>query len=132
MEGASSERASQRLLRAPRVNPKDQESRDHRGNQRLVLALSLSLPPQACRPRGCQFLQCRGTALGQMVLRQILLHGAAYVMPEPRMLITNAYERFDQNGDLTDEETPQRLRRFLEALHEWTGQLDRAGLIEKV
>jgi hypothetical protein len=27
MEGASSERASQRPLRAPRVNPKDQESR---------------------------------------------------------------------------------------------------------
>jgi chromate reductase len=73
-----------------------------------------------------------GTALGQMVLRQILLHGPAYVMPEPRMLITNAYERFDQNGDLTDEETPQRLRCFLEALYEWTGQLDRAGLIEKV
>ena len=40
MEGASSERASQRLLRAPRVNPKDQESRDHRGNQRLVARAS--------------------------------------------------------------------------------------------
>jgi chromate reductase len=28
-----------------------------------------------------------GTARGQMVLRQILLHGPAYVMPEPHMMI---------------------------------------------
>ena len=68
-----------------------------------------------------------GTVLGQMVLRQILLHGPAYVMPEPRMLISNAYQRFDENGDLTDEETRQRLRRFLEALREWSASLARAG-----
>jgi chromate reductase, NAD(P)H dehydrogenase (quinone) len=67
-----------------------------------------------------------GTARGQMVLRQILLHGPAYVMPEPRMLIPNAYQRFDENGDLTDRETRQRLRRFLEALREWNASLDRA------
>ena len=72
-----------------------------------------------------------GTARGQMVLRQILLHGPAYVMPEPRMLIPNAYQRFDENGDLTDRETRQRLRRFLEALREWNASLDRAGLLEQ-
>ncbi len=70
------------------------------------------------------------TVLGQMVLRQIHLHGPAYVMPEPRMLIPNAYQRFDENGDLTDRETSQRLRRFLEALREWSASLDRAGLLE--
>ena len=72
-----------------------------------------------------------GTARGQMVLRQILLHGPAYVMPEPQMMVPNSYERFDENGDLTDEETRQRLKRFIEALHEWTERLNRAGLIEK-
>ena len=66
-----------------------------------------------------------------MVLRQILLHGPAYVMPEPRMLISNAYQRFDENGDLTDKETRQRLRRILEALREWSASLDRAGLLEQ-
>ena len=71
-----------------------------------------------------------GTVLGQMVLRQILLHGPAYVMPEPQMLISNAYQRFDENGDLTDEETRQRLRRFLEALREWSASLASAGLLE--
>ena len=61
-----------------------------------------------------------GTARGQMVLRQILLHAPAYVMPEPQMLISNARERFDENGDLTDEQTRERMRRFIVALVEWT------------
>ncbi len=64
-----------------------------------------------------------GTARGQMVLRQILLHAPAYTMPEPQMLIPNAYERFDENGDLVDEETRERMRRFLQALVEWTERL---------
>jgi len=47
------------------------------------------------------------------------------------MMIPNSYERFDENGDLTDEETRQRLRQFIEALYEWTKRLERAGLAEK-
>jgi chromate reductase, NAD(P)H dehydrogenase (quinone) len=62
-----------------------------------------------------------GTARGQMVLRQILLHAPAYVMPEPQMLIPFALERFDeQTGDLVDERTRERMNRFLEELVEWT------------
>ncbi len=64
-----------------------------------------------------------GTARGQMVQRQILLHAPAYTMPEPHMLIPNARERFDENGDLTDEETRERMRRFLVALVRWTKQM---------
>ena len=67
-----------------------------------------------------------GTAArGQIVLRQILLHAPAYVMPEPQMLISNARERFDENGDLTDERTRERMRRFLVALVEWTERFKR-------
>ncbi len=62
-----------------------------------------------------------GTARGQMVLRQILLHAPAYVMPEPQMLIPYSREKFDvETGDLTDEQTRERMRRFLDALVEWT------------
>lgn len=64
-----------------------------------------------------------GTARGQMVLRQILLHAPAYTMPEPQMLIPNARQRFDENGDLTDEETRERMRRFLAALVKWAEQM---------
>jgi hypothetical protein len=60
-----------------------------------------------------------------MVLRQILLHAPAYVMPEPQMLISRSRQRFDESGDLIDEETRQRLRRFLVALVEWTERFER-------
>ena len=40
-------------------------------------------------------------------------------MPDPQMLISNTRERFDENGDLTDEQTRERMRRFLGALVEW-------------
>jgi NAD(P)H-dependent FMN reductase len=60
-----------------------------------------------------------------MVLRQILLHPPAYVMPEPQMLIPFSREKFDpQTGDLTDEETRERLARFLTALGEWSSRFE--------
>src|SRR5919107_1690830 len=66
-----------------------------------------------------------GTVRGQMVLRQILLHPPAYVLPEPQMLIPFSRQKFDpQTGDLVDEETRDRLRRFLEALVEWSGRFE--------
>jgi len=62
-----------------------------------------------------------GTARGQMVLRQILLHPPAYVMPEPQILIPFSRQKFDpETDDLVDKETRERLRRFLSALAEWT------------
>src|ERR687893_1990396 len=66
-----------------------------------------------------------GTVRGQMVLRQILLHPPAYVMPEPQLLIPFSRQKFDaQTGDLLDEETRERLRRFLSALAEWAGRFE--------
>jgi chromate reductase len=66
-----------------------------------------------------------GTARGQMVMRQILLHPPAYVMPEPQMLIPFSGQKFDgETGDLVDEETRERLRRFLMALAEWSQRFD--------
>ena len=67
-----------------------------------------------------------GTARGQMVLRQILLHPPAYVMPDPQMLIPFSRQKFDpQTGDLVDEETRERLRRFLSALAEWAHRFEK-------
>jgi len=68
-----------------------------------------------------------GTARGQIVLRQILLHAPAYVMPEPQMLISRSRQRFDEKGDLIDEETRRRLRRFLAALVEWIGRFEHSA-----
>ncbi len=42
-------------------------------------------------------------------------------MPEPQLLIPFSKQKFDaQTGDLVDEETRERLRRFLSALAEWS------------
>jgi chromate reductase, NAD(P)H dehydrogenase (quinone) len=66
-----------------------------------------------------------GTARGQVVLRLILLHPPAYVMPEPQMLISFSCQKFDPDtGDLVDEETCKRLRCFLSALAEWTHRFE--------
>ncbi len=48
------------------------------------------------------------------------MHAPAYVMLEPQMLIPFSRHKFDENGGLVDEETRERLRRFLSALAEWT------------
>jgi hypothetical protein len=61
--------------------------------------------------------------LTKQALGQILLHAPAYVMPEPQMLIPNAREKSDENGDLTDEETRERMHRFLTTLAEWTERM---------
>ena len=46
-------------------------------------------------------------------------------MPEPQMLIPFSRQKFDaETGNLVDEETRERLRRFLEALAEWTGRFE--------
>jgi hypothetical protein len=53
------------------------------------------------------------------------LHPPAYVMPEPQMLIPFSRQKFDaETGDLVDEETRERLRRFLSALVEWTRRFE--------
>jgi len=90
----------------------------------LVTALDWALrPPSPVKHKPVGIIGASpsgaGTARGQMVLRQILLHAPAYVMPEPQMLVGNARQRFDESGNLTDGETRQRLERFILALREW-------------
>lgn len=90
----------------------------------LVTALDWALrPPSPVKHKPVGIIGASpsgaGTTRGQMVLRQILLHAPAYVMPEPQMLVGNARQRFDESGNLIDGETRQRLERFILALREW-------------
>jgi len=57
---------------------------------------------------------------------ELLLHPPAYVMSEPQMLIPfSRRQKFDaETGDLVDERTRERLRRFLMALAAWTQRLE--------
>ena len=94
----------------------------------LVTALDWALrPPTPLRHKPVGIIGASpgatGTARSQMILRQILLHAPAYVMPEPQILVGSARQRFDEESNLTDEETRERLERFVVALREWSRRM---------
>ena len=94
----------------------------------LVTALDWALrPPTPLRHKPVGIIGASpgasGTARSQMILRQILLHAPAYVMPEPQILVGSARQRFDEEGNLADEETRERLERFVIALREWSRRM---------
>ena len=62
-----------------------------------------------------------GTARAQLQLRQTFVYTQTPVMPPPpEVLVAHAQEKFDAEGNLTDEDTRARIRRLLEALVAWT------------
>jgi len=64
-----------------------------------------------------------GTVRAQLHLRQILTASNTYVMLKPELLITRASEKFDSDGQLTDETTREQLQTLLAALVAWTRRL---------
>lgn len=61
-----------------------------------------------------------GTARAQMVLRQVLTHIGALVMPKPEVMVAKAQEAFDKEGRLVNETTRGFLKDLLVALADWT------------
>ena len=61
-----------------------------------------------------------GTTRAQLQLRQTFVYTQTPVMPPPpEVLVAHAQEKFDAEGQLTDEDTRARIRRLLEALVTW-------------
>jgi chromate reductase len=60
-----------------------------------------------------------GTARSQYQLRQTLQSQEAIVMPRPEIFVGTAHEKFDTEGNLTDEATLKRLGKWLKAFAEW-------------
>jgi len=61
-----------------------------------------------------------GSARAQYHLRQSFIFLNMYPLNRPEVMISNASDKFDQQGNLTDEPTRKRIRKLLEALAEWT------------
>lgn len=61
-----------------------------------------------------------GTARGQSQLRQAFEFTNSFCMPQPEILVFRAHEKFDASGELTDAKTAEFLRKYLEALRDWT------------
>ncbi|MBA3322488.1 MAG: NAD(P)H-dependent oxidoreductase [Pyrinomonadaceae bacterium] len=64
-----------------------------------------------------------GTARAQYHLRQVLLSLDMHALNRPEIMIGNAAERFNEQGELTDEKTKELIRRLLQNLVAWTRQI---------
>ena len=60
-----------------------------------------------------------GTARSQDQLRQSLKAMNTFCMPQPELLVFRAGDKFDADGNLTDEATIKFLARFLSAFEAW-------------
>ncbi|MDB5429609.1 MAG: hypothetical protein JWP35_725 [Caulobacter sp.] len=60
-----------------------------------------------------------GSARGQSQLRQAFEFTNSYCMPQPEILVFRAHEKFDADGNLTDDATRTFLRKYMEALGVW-------------
>ena len=66
-----------------------------------------------------------GTARAQYHLRQVMVFLNMFPVNQPEVMIANAAERFDAEGNLTDEKTKEFIRQLLQNLVEWTRRLGR-------
>ena len=64
-----------------------------------------------------------GTARAQYHLRQSFVFLNMYPLNKPEVMISNAAQRFDERGELTDETSTKLVRQLLEALAAWTRRL---------
>ena len=63
------------------------------------------------------------TARAQYHLRQIMVFLNMFPLNQPEVMIGNAAERFDAQGNLTDDTTKEYIRKLLENLVEWTRRI---------
>src|SRR5215207_2509519 len=61
-----------------------------------------------------------GTARAQYHLRQVMVFLNMFPINQPEVMIGNASARFDSEGNLTDEQTREFIRRLLQNLVDWT------------
>jgi chromate reductase len=61
-----------------------------------------------------------GSSRAQYHLRQVFVFLNMYPLNRPEVMISNAAQRFDDKGNLKDEDTRNVIRKLLEALVAWT------------
>jgi chromate reductase len=64
-----------------------------------------------------------GTARAQYHLRQCFIFLNMHAVNQPEVMIANAADRFDANGNLTHEPTREMIRKLLVSLVNWTRRL---------
>ncbi|MDD5147425.1 MAG: NAD(P)H-dependent oxidoreductase [Candidatus Daviesbacteria bacterium] len=64
-----------------------------------------------------------GTSRAQYHLRQIFVFLNMFPLNRPEVMIPNAPEKFDKQGNLIDDYTRNKIKELLEALVAWTSEL---------
>ena len=64
-----------------------------------------------------------GTARAQYHLRQVFVFLNMHPLNRPEVMIAQANQRFDAQGNLTDQNTREHIRKLLVALANWTRRL---------
>jgi chromate reductase len=64
-----------------------------------------------------------GTARAQYHLRQMMVFLNMFPVNQPEVMIANAHERFDAQGNLTDDATKEFIRQLLQSLVDWTRRI---------
>ena len=64
-----------------------------------------------------------GTVRSQMALRPVLASNEAYLLPKPELYVVGAAERFDLEGNLTDDSVREAVRELVSALAAWAHRL---------
>jgi chromate reductase len=67
-----------------------------------------------------------GTARAQYHLRQMFVFLNIFPVNQPEVMIGNAAQRFDAEGNLTDETTKEFIRQLLQNLLDWTRRIGRS------
>lgn len=60
-----------------------------------------------------------GTSRAQYHLRQVFVYLNMYPVNKPEVMISNAAQRFDENGNLKDEQTKSHIQNLMAALVAW-------------
>ena len=66
-----------------------------------------------------------GTGRAQYHLRQVMVFLNMFPVNQPEVMIAKAHERFDAEGNLTDEKTKEFIRQLLQSLVDWAQRIGR-------
>jgi chromate reductase len=64
-----------------------------------------------------------GSARAQYHLRQVFVFLNVHALNQPELMIANASQKFDAQGNLTDEKTKDMITRLITGLVDWTKRL---------
>jgi chromate reductase len=69
-----------------------------------------------------------GTVRAQYHLRQVFVDLNVYPLNRPEVMIANAAEKFDKDGNLTDQKTREMIKQLMDALVLWTTKYQKMDL----